>query len=443
MSFGNFGDRAYRYTAATGLVRLPEPPDTEVSRASGVSSDTGTICGTCGEVFGPTTAVVWEHDGTTVTVLPVPIGWGSSQANGISQDGHVVVGKAIDLFGHNQPVRWLDKGAAVPLGRLNDGQGGEALGADHDGGIIVGLAQDGFDNDHAKAVYWKFAVDLYSATSISPVSPPFDGLSFGAAHGVVVLTPTTWAIAGGQNFALSDPSPQEGFGWIIDVQGMVDFGQVDSSSPANFTIFNGVATNDAWNFVGVGNAIDGAVVMPFICSTTVNVGGVSPVLETAALNTLALLSGADRGGALAISDDGTTAVGYNYGSGISTRAVKWFNVKTATLPEPDPVFLGFLPGGTYSVAAATTTAGGVIVGYADTSDIPPPPFPPATPPVVLMANRFATPLTPEPLSYKDVRVVLDTEWTTTGEWCLLQTYPMPVTVLAVVPEIEVGDTPAP
>lgn len=54
---------------------------------------------------------------------------------------------------------------------------------------------------------------------------------------------------------------------------------------------------------------------------------------------------------------------------------------------------------------------------------------------------YATPLTPAPLGYNDVRIVLDTAWTTDGVWCILQHYPMPITVLAIVPEVEVGDTP--
>jgi hypothetical protein len=41
----------------------------------------------------------------------------------------------------------------------------------------------------------------------------------------------------------------------------------------------------------------------------------------------------------------------------------------------------------------------------------------------------------------DQRVIISPSWNLTGQICVQQDYPLPVTVLALIPEITVGDTP--
>ena len=53
------------------------------------------------------------------------------------------------------------------------------------------------------------------------------------------------------------------------------------------------------------------------------------------------------------------------------------------------------------------------------------------------------PLTPEPPEYDDIRTVLAEIQSEASQICVQQTYPMPCTLLAEVPEIAMGDTPSP
>jgi len=51
------------------------------------------------------------------------------------------------------------------------------------------------------------------------------------------------------------------------------------------------------------------------------------------------------------------------------------------------------------------------------------------------------PISPVPPEYNDLRATLDSLYDENGYVCLQQNYPMPVTLLAEVPEVSVGDTP--
>jgi hypothetical protein len=53
------------------------------------------------------------------------------------------------------------------------------------------------------------------------------------------------------------------------------------------------------------------------------------------------------------------------------------------------------------------------------------------------------PTAPSPLDYGDYRINLDSPWYDDGIVCLQQSYPLPATILAVIPEILVGDDPEP
>ena len=48
---------------------------------------------------------------------------------------------------------------------------------------------------------------------------------------------------------------------------------------------------------------------------------------------------------------------------------------------------------------------------------------------------------PIPLTTGDERIVIDPSWETTGSICIQQDNPLPATVLAVIPEVRLGDTP--
>jgi hypothetical protein len=53
-----------------------------------------------------------------------------------------------------------------------------------------------------------------------------------------------------------------------------------------------------------------------------------------------------------------------------------------------------------------------------------------------MSNQVVTDLVTE-----DVRTLVDPRWTVQGQYCIQQSQPLPATILGVIPEIELGDTP--
>jgi hypothetical protein len=40
----------------------------------------------------------------------------------------------------------------------------------------------------------------------------------------------------------------------------------------------------------------------------------------------------------------------------------------------------------------------------------------------------------------DARTIIDPSWDVPGQYCIRQPFPLPVTILGVIPEIEIGDT---
>ena len=40
----------------------------------------------------------------------------------------------------------------------------------------------------------------------------------------------------------------------------------------------------------------------------------------------------------------------------------------------------------------------------------------------------------------DARTIIDPSWDVPGQYCIKQPNPLPVTILGVIPEIEIGDT---
>jgi hypothetical protein len=50
------------------------------------------------------------------------------------------------------------------------------------------------------------------------------------------------------------------------------------------------------------------------------------------------------------------------------------------------------------------------------------------------------PVAPRPLWYADKYLILDAQWDDDGVLCIQQSYPMPATVLAVMPAVMPGDT---
>lgn len=487
-------DHAWYWTQATGLIRLAELAGGTTSEALGVSADGLTVVGYSDDATGHIHAVVWPNLGAPVNLGELAGGL-TSVARGISADGTTIVG---DSHTGTNPVTgqsdstacyWRNQAAPVALSKLNAGTWAQAYAANTNGSVIVGTAADGSDSGHQKAVSWTSGV-------IANIGPTGTSSVFGLAYAVDGAGDV---ITGNANMA-SPPniSNEQAFRWTSG-GGMVGEGLI---SGGFFSAAQGI---DAGGTIlaGVGDAADGH---NHAFRWTSGGGYV----------TQANYSTGNAANGEGISSNGVRIVGSASGGGLSnSHAVYWDSNGAA-------VFLGFLPGGTYSIARAASSDGSTIVGYGDYS------LPPSglacgvarstsnlsvvwQPPSVgaptsynvryqlagaatwteidgitttetfltglapgqfytievasvvgTSASAWSDPitcgtasdlvtdgagsappvLTPVPLSYDDRRTVINTAWTVPGQICILQLYPMPVTITATIPEVEVGDTPS-
>jgi probable HAF family extracellular repeat protein len=148
-----FGDEAFRWTLAGGMVGLGTLPGGSVgsgSRATAVSSDGSVVVGDSYAIYGDALeggeAFRWTADGGMVGLrdlrYPGPFLL-QSAATGVSADGSVVVGnsQSNSAVGFNdEAFRWTADGGMVGLGFLpaGGGFGGTATGVSADGSFVVG-----------------------------------------------------------------------------------------------------------------------------------------------------------------------------------------------------------------------------------------------------------------------------------------------------------------
>lgn len=141
-------NRAFRWTAATGMVNLGTLPGALRSVARGVSADGNVVVGWSGFENQIHHAFRWTPDGG-MTDIHNP-SFGQSEALGVSGDGNVVVGAwGPPSFTPALPFRWTAEGGMVNLGTLG-GQWGEAWDANYDGTIVVGWS----DRDPGETSEW-------------------------------------------------------------------------------------------------------------------------------------------------------------------------------------------------------------------------------------------------------------------------------------------------
>lgn len=405
-------DNGFSWTAATGMLPLPLPYGGTASRALGVSGDGTIIVGYSVDVDGNQHACMWA--GGRVTLLNEIGGATGSVASAISNDGGTIVGNCRTPT--DTPVYWLltggNPGLVHSLPLLNDGEGGQALAVSQHGGVIVGYATDGGNFNIETAVKWTVAGPTIT-NIISGI--PFSGS--GVFFSIANCVNSDGSIIGG---TFDDVAGTHGFTFIGT-----------SPPPLSHTVVQSL----------LGVSLNG---LDFSGVDTTNLGAAS---WTASGGKISLPGANSPQGnhAQGISGDGTIIVGQNVSGAVAPRdqACYW----TTPFGSAVIVLLGVMQGGARSYAMAASTNGSAIVGYGDFNTT----FLPAPSPDALAAPAPSPffggpaaiiPLTPEPFGYKDFRVVIDTEWSKNGEWCILQSYPMPITITAVIPEIEVGDTPS-
>ncbi|WP_157188134.1 autotransporter domain-containing protein [Nitratireductor pacificus] len=157
VSGGDFGQRAYRWTAAGGFQLLGSLPGQSnlFSEATAVSGDGKVAVGYVGATGGE--AFRWsEEDGMQ------SLGWlegrseaGNDKALAASYDGSVIVGSALSSSSKFQAFHWTEEAGMVALPTLaaysSSNNTATATGISWDGRIVVGHSLKGYMN---QAVRW-------------------------------------------------------------------------------------------------------------------------------------------------------------------------------------------------------------------------------------------------------------------------------------------------
>ena len=106
----SFHGQAFRWTAASGMVRLGFLPGGNFSDANGVNADGTVVVGQAIDASGQPQAFRWTRATRMQSVLTLLLaakvvtmaGWQLTSANGVSADGTVIVGNGVDPLGTEQ-----------------------------------------------------------------------------------------------------------------------------------------------------------------------------------------------------------------------------------------------------------------------------------------------------------------------------------------------------
>jgi len=104
------GFKAFRWTAASGMVGLGFLPGGHESTASGVNADGTVVVGQANDASDQPQAFRWTRATRMQSVLTLLLaakvvtmtGWQLRSANGVSADGTVIVGDGVDPLGQSQ-----------------------------------------------------------------------------------------------------------------------------------------------------------------------------------------------------------------------------------------------------------------------------------------------------------------------------------------------------
>lgn len=316
-----FGDEGFRWTQATGMVKLADLPGghfTSIGNAYGVSADGSVIVGN-----GLTTAGVeafrWTAAGGVVPLGDLPGGANFSVAYGVSADAAVIAGSSSEDGPFNSPiehtVRWTS-GPPINLGGLA-GAYSYARAISGDGSTIIGLS----DN---KAYRWTQATGMVQLT---PANGFTTSAVWGVSHdGSVVVGGGT----SGNGFEAFRWTQAGGFVGLGDVTGG-SFGSNANAVSGDGSIIVGSGSTSMGERASIWDAAHG---MRNLRDVLVNEYGLG-----------ASLTGWNLTTASAISPDGRFVVGYGTNPNTATYEA-WLADLTAP-PSVDANFNGgdFVDGG--------------------------------------------------------------------------------------------------
>lgn len=260
-SGSNSSNRAFRWTAQTGMVSLGTLNNQGTSSAIGISADGSTITGSsAARAFRWTASTGMQNLGS----LP---GYPSAQGNKVSRDGSIIVGFSSGFsssLGSNvaRPFRWTASTGLTNLGTLPGLEYAAALGVSGDGRRVVGYATDWNNSFLSRAFLWSEdtgMVDLTNwltsrgvnlngrvLTSASVVSD--DGTAIGGAPGWIVRG-LTWPCTRSD---IAGPNQSQGFDSQLSADDIILFLnwyfasdiRADVAGPNQSTMVDGVLTAD-------------------------------------------------------------------------------------------------------------------------------------------------------------------------------------------------------
>jgi probable HAF family extracellular repeat protein len=310
----DFGDEAFRWTQATGMVRMADQVGghfNTVGTAYGVSADGSVIVGvgrlTPPGTFGGTEAFRWTEAGGFVGLGDLPGGVYFSEAIGVSADGAIIAGSSSENGPFAQPiehtVRW-SSGMMANLGGLGGAYSypGAISG---DGSTIIGISD-------TKEYRWTQATGMVALT---PGDDFTTARFFGLSHDGSVM------VGGGNS-----TNGFEAFRWT-QAGGFVGLGDLPGGA---FASYASAVSGDGSIIVGTGRtgsgdraAIwDAAHGMRDLRDVLVTDFGLGASLDGWVLTTVQ-----------AISSDGKFIVGYGTNPNTATYEAWLANLTTPSTPD--------------------------------------------------------------------------------------------------------------
>ncbi len=208
------GRRAFRWTAAEGMVSLGLLPRHDESLAFGVSGDGETIVGECRSREG-TTAFRWSTGQRMVELSGLPGGRQRSTALAISDDGKVLVGQGESQQGPETCV-WAAEGGPTGLGDLPGGRfESVAYAVSADGSVIVGRS---YSDNGPEAFRWTPQHKMLGLGDLA--GGPFQSVAFAvSADGQTIVGQAT-TTSGSEAFLWTPATGMQALGGLLQQKGL-------------------------------------------------------------------------------------------------------------------------------------------------------------------------------------------------------------------------------
>jgi probable HAF family extracellular repeat protein len=166
----NNARRAYRWTVIEGMVSLGTLNEGRVSNAYFVNNDGTVVVGWSEDGTAGNTMRAYRWTAATGMVSLSTLNEGSeSYAYSANSDGAVVVGCTLDGAADNayRAYRWTLATGTSSLGTLNGGRESYATAVSSDGTVVVGNAEDGAADNLRRAYRWTLATGMSSLGTLN------------------------------------------------------------------------------------------------------------------------------------------------------------------------------------------------------------------------------------------------------------------------------------